>query len=153
MSFLESYKHLEKLCGEVMSDERRISAYIDEMANTPRGPYLVPGWDADLKRLKYYKRIRNQIAHDPDCNESNMCDPGDAEWLEDFYSRIINQTDPLALYAQAVRYRPTENVKQMNEYTPKNDSGATSKRTMGYLLLCIFALAVLLIALIGAKLT
>ena len=45
MGFIESYKHLEKLCGEVLNDDRRISAYIDEMINTPRGSYLVRGWD------------------------------------------------------------------------------------------------------------
>ena len=33
MGFIESYKHLEKLCGEVLNDDRRISAYIDEMIN------------------------------------------------------------------------------------------------------------------------
>ena len=31
MSFTESYKQLEKLCGEIMNDDRRVSAYIDEM--------------------------------------------------------------------------------------------------------------------------
>ena len=41
MGFIEPYKHLEKLCGEVLNDDRRISAYIDEMKNTPRGSYLV----------------------------------------------------------------------------------------------------------------
>lgn len=45
MSFIESYKHLDKICGEVLNDDRRISAYIDEMKNTPRGSYLVRGWD------------------------------------------------------------------------------------------------------------
>ncbi len=35
MGFIESYKHLEKICGEVLNDDRRISAYIDEMLNTP----------------------------------------------------------------------------------------------------------------------
>ena len=33
MGFNDSYKHLEKLCGEVLNDDRRISAYIDEMLN------------------------------------------------------------------------------------------------------------------------
>ncbi|MFR3416709.1 MAG: DUF6548 family protein [Christensenellales bacterium] len=32
---MNSYKHLEKLCGEIMRDERRVSAYIDEMTCTP----------------------------------------------------------------------------------------------------------------------
>ena len=55
MSFTESYKQLEKLCGEIMNDDRRVSAYIDEMINTPRGSYLVKGWDSDLKQLKHYR--------------------------------------------------------------------------------------------------
>lgn len=67
MGFIESYKHLEKLCGEVLNDDRRISAYIDEMINTPRGSYLVKGWDDDLKQLKHYRWVRNQITHEPDC--------------------------------------------------------------------------------------
>ena len=32
MEFMNAYKHLEKLCGDILNDERRISAYIDEMA-------------------------------------------------------------------------------------------------------------------------
>ena len=84
MGFIESYKHLEKLCGEVLNDDRRISAYIDEMINTPRGSYLVRGWDDDLKQLKHYRWVRNQIAHEPDCTEQNMCEPSDTEWLDAF---------------------------------------------------------------------
>ena len=34
---MEAYKRLEKLCGEVMNDERRIGAYIDEMQEKTGG--------------------------------------------------------------------------------------------------------------------
>lgn len=61
---MNSYKHLEKLCGEIMRDERRVSAYIDEMTCTPFGPSLVAGWNNDLKKLKHYRHIRNLIAHE-----------------------------------------------------------------------------------------
>ena len=115
MGFIESYKHLEKLCGEVLNDDRRISAYIDEMINTSRGSYLVRGWDDDLKQLKHYRWVRNQIAHEPDCTEQNMCEPSDAEWLDGFYSRIMNQTDPLTLYAKATKPRPTEKSTQAHK--------------------------------------
>ena len=69
MGFIEAYKRLEKLCGEIMNNDRRISAYIDEMANAPRGAYLINGWEDDLKKLKHYRWIRNQIVHNPDCSE------------------------------------------------------------------------------------
>ena len=79
MGFIESYKHLEKLCGEVLNDDRRISAYIDEMINTPRGSYLVKGWDDDLKQLKHYRWVRtkshmNLIAPSEICaNQAILC--------------------------------------------------------------------------------
>ena len=106
MGFIDSYKHLEKLCGEVLNDDRRVSAYIDEMLSTPRGSYYVRTWDEDLKNLKHYRWVRNQISHEPGCTEQNMCDPEDELWLDEFYSRIMNQTDPLSLYHQATRPRP-----------------------------------------------
>lgn len=97
MGFMDSYKQLEKLCGDMLG-EGRVSAYIKEMSDKPRGAYLVSGWENDLKRLRHCRRIRNQIAHEPDCSETDMCLPEDAKWLDDFYARIMNQTDPLALY-------------------------------------------------------
>lgn len=103
MGFIDSYKHLEKLCGDILNDDKRVSAYIDEMINTPRGSYLVRGWDDDLKQLKHYRWVRNKIVHEPGCTEQNMCKPEDALWLDDFHARIMNQTDPLALYLQATR--------------------------------------------------
>ena len=103
MGFMDSYKRLEKLCGEVMNDSRRISAYIDEMKNTPRGARYVKGWDEDLKQLKHYRWVRNRIVHDPQCSEGTMCNASDVRWLENFYTRIMNRTDPLTLYYQAMQ--------------------------------------------------
>lgn len=98
MGFIESYKHLEKICGEILGDNRGVSAYIDEMLKTPFASYFVRGWDEDLKQLKHYRWVRNRIAHDLNCTEENMCGSNDAEWLDNFYSRIMERTDPLALY-------------------------------------------------------
>lgn len=127
MGFIESYKHLEKLCGEVLNDNRRISAYIDEMKNNPRGSYLVRGWDDDLKKLNHYRWVRNQIAHEPDCTEQNMCDLSDAVWLDNFYSRIMNQTDPLALYYQATKPQPAQ--KSTQTHTPETTTYIYSQPT------------------------
>ena len=115
MSFIESYKHLDKICGEMFETQYGVSAYIEEMINTPRGSYLVRGWDDDLKQLKHYHWIRNQIVHEPDCYEETMCEAGDNEWLDDFYERIINQTDPLAMYFQATKPRLAQKPVQNHE--------------------------------------
>jgi hypothetical protein len=124
MGFIDSYKWLEKLCGEILDDDRRVSAYIDEMNNTPQGAHLVCGWDDDLKQLKHYRWIRNQIVHDPGCTEENMCSDYDTQWITNFYSRIMNQTDPLALYRKATqpRHIPTKKKTNSRHYQGKIES-------------------------------
>lgn len=115
MSFIESYKHLDKICGEMFETQYGLSAYIEEMLNNPRGSFLIRGWENDLKQLKHYRWIRNQIVHEPDCSEESMCEVGDDEWLDDFYERTINQTDPLAIYFQATKPHPVAKSAQNHE--------------------------------------
>ena len=103
MGFLDSYKRLEKLCGEVMNDDKRITAYIDEMNNTPMGSLHVSTWNEDLKKLKHYRWVRNQIAHNPDATEKNMTNSSDVKWIDDFYIRIMHQKDPLTMYYKIMR--------------------------------------------------
>ncbi len=117
MGFIAAYKHLDKLCGEVLNDRRGVTAYIEEMERTPRGASCAQGWAGDYKQLKHYRWVRNQIAHDPACDEDNMCVPEDGAWLECFYNRIMEQTDPLSLYRKATTPKPK--IKPTPQPTPK----------------------------------
>ena len=85
MGFMDSYKHLEKLCGDMLQSQHGVSAYIAEMESTPNGSYRVQGWVEDLKYLKHYRWVRNQIVHDPNSSEENMCDLRDAQWIDNCY--------------------------------------------------------------------
>lgn len=105
MGFMYSYKGLDKLCREILGcsdNESGITAYINEMYAVANGKALVKDWEYDLKQLKHYRWIRNQIAHDPDCTEASMCVRGDEQWLENFRSRIMSVNDPLALYKKSL---------------------------------------------------
>lgn len=113
MGFMNSYKRLEKLCSEIYNDKHGISAYIDDMEGKHSGAYLIAGWENDLKQLKRYRWIRNQIVHGPDCSEENMCEEKDALWIEDFYTRIINQNDPLTLYRKRRQPQPRPQPKSV----------------------------------------
>ena len=115
MGFIDSYKHLEKLCGDMLQTQHGVSAYIAEMESTPNGSYWVQGWVEDLKCLKHYRWIRNQISHEPNCTEKNMCEYGDAQWIDDFYDRIMNQSDPLAMYRKATKPQPVAKPKQHSQ--------------------------------------
>ena len=119
MGFLDSYKQLEKLCGEVMNDDKRITAYIDEMNNTPMGSLHVSTWNEDLKKLKHYRWVRNQIAHNPDATEKNMTTSTDVKWIDDFYIRIMHQKDPLTMYHKSVRRRSVQKATASRKTTAK----------------------------------
>lgn len=116
MKFIETYKQLEKLCGEVMNDDRRVSAYIEEMMHLSDGAYRVENWNEDLKKLKHYRWVRNKIVHEPDCTEATMCKAEDVVWLNQFRRRILNGTDPLALYRKSERLRAwrPQNVRKQS---------------------------------------
>ena len=132
MGFSESYKHLEKICGEIMNDERRVSAYIDEMLKKSNGAFYVSGWNEDLKQLKHYRWVRNQISHEPGCTEQNMCEPSDTMWLDNFYARIMNQTDPLALCYQATKPRTIQRPPKMQNQPQIYDTSTNSTYNQTY---------------------
>ena len=158
MGFMDAYKRLEKLCWDALDDDRGVSAYIDKMLNIPRGASAVDTWNADLKQLKHYRWLRNQIAHNPDCTEENMCSPADEKWLKDFYKRIMEQTDPLALYRKATaRKKPTPKPKPQQPYvenrTVSRYAAAPEKKNgcIWFLIAGALAIAALVLAQIFLK--
>ena len=151
---MDSYKHLDKICGEMFNANRGVSAYIDEMTSIFDGNFYVSSWEEDLKKLKYCRFVRNRIAHDVACTEDNMCSFEDVEWLEDFYSRIMNQTDPLSLYRLAKSKKEKKAVTtpaKIPVQTPVHNIGKQKKPSAGcstFLFLAvgiIIALALILI--------
>ena len=142
MGFIAAYKRLEMLCGEVMNDERRVSAYIDEMYRLSNGRLYVRSWDEDLKNLKHCRWLRNQIVHEPGCTEQNMCNPADEQWVNAFYTRIMKGTDPLTLYRKAT-HKNVRGNKVTDDY-PAYHAG----RLNGCIAAAIIALVLLLAAVI-----
>lgn len=130
MGFIESYKRLEQLCGDLLGDDRRVSAYIDEMITPPDGSFLVRGWSSDLKQLKHCRWLRNKIVHEPGCSESSMCSADDTQWLDDFYSRILNRRDPLALYRQASKSRAARELSKSHNI-PQQAACSGTQRSDG----------------------
>ncbi len=98
MGFLEAYKMLEKLCCELYGTNHGVSSYIDDMSQQSSAACRIPGWSDDLRQLKHYRYVRNQIVHDPASSEDNMCKSGDELWVHNFYHRILNCDDPIARY-------------------------------------------------------
>lgn len=101
MQFMQSYKRLDNLCRDM--NGIGVTGYLEDMNRESGGAFRVAGWREDYRQLKYYRHIRNQIAHENDATEEALCSEEDTDWIEAFHQRILNQTDPLALYYAAQR--------------------------------------------------
>lgn len=89
-----------ELCRQILLSDRGISEYIDEMRDESRGHWIV-GWESDYKRLKRMRWIRNRLVHEPESFEDNLVSVKDIEWLNTFYCRIMDGTDPFSLLHQS----------------------------------------------------
>ena len=74
----------------------------------------IVGWDNDLEKLKRVRHIRNNLVHEPDCNIDY--DESDIVFIRDFYNRILNQQDPLAMLR-----KQTEQIKRVKPQLSGND--------------------------------
>ena len=142
MSFMSAYKHLDMICRDM--NGRGVSGYIDDMEANQRGSYTVQGWDSDYRQLKHYRWVRNQIAHEMNAEEDNMCTLEDTQWLENFYRRIMNCSDPLAHYAamqKATAAKPTAVPPKQSRYTSVREPQRLGKnRSRQYIGWFIFGL-------------
>lgn len=101
LEFLENYKNLDELCRQILSSDRGVSEYIDEMSYGSQGYRMIPGWERDYKQLKKMRWIRNRLVHETDSFEDNLVNVKDIEWLHTFYRRILECTDPFSLLHQS----------------------------------------------------
>lgn len=96
--FFEEFKHLDKLCGEIYNTKNGVSSYIEDMkAKEIYNCSYIPNWESDLTHLIQYRHIRNQMAHTEGAFDTENCKQKDIDWVRNFYGRVMNQSDPLAL--------------------------------------------------------
>ncbi len=126
MGFMSAYKHLDNLCKDI--NGKGVTGYIEDMERNNTASFSVSGWQDDYKQLKHYRWVRNQIAHENYADEDNMCRPEDTEWLDNFYNRILNRTDPLAKYRT---YR-TDHIDRIDRIDHTVSTPRTIPRTNSY---------------------
>jgi len=116
--FFREYTRLDRLCMDAYGTEKGISNYIDLMMETPavrRGG--VRGWDDDIRNLRRLRHIRNQLAHDADAFDEELCTQGDIQWLKSFHSRVLSRNDPLAQLHQTGTYQTTSGYSERTWYS------------------------------------
>ena len=96
--FMESYKHLDKICKEIFNSEKGVTTYIDTMKEVNDGNRYVPLWNKTLYKLKHYRHIRNNYVHEVGTSQYDICTRDDIEWLNNFYKEIISHRRELKFF-------------------------------------------------------
>lgn len=122
LEFLEIYKNLDELCRQILSSDRGVSEYIDEMDFDNQRGRLVAGWERDYKQLKRMRWIRNRLVHEADAFDKNLVNVDDIEWLHTFYNRIMECTDPFSLLPQSdkINRKTDKQLNRQNSYVSTN---------------------------------
>lgn len=158
LEFLEAYKSLDELCKQILSSDKGVSEYIDEMKYENQGYQMVPDWERDYKQLKKMRAIRNRLVHEPHSFEDNPVNAEDIEWLKIFYRRIMECTDSFSLLYQSKntkqetgKYeRYAEDYSSINEITSlengnlKDEELRNSVMILIAILVCVILTGVIL---------
>ena len=154
--FFEEYKRLDKLCADIYSCRNGVSEYIADMEEKAhQGRRRVSSWDYDYKMLKHVRWVRSQLAHDSCVYQ--ISEPGDLDFVRDFYERIFSGHDPLTLLRKAIKAetKGQQNRKMQNPPQPPTVSDIyippeekTPRRVgfvIGMVVLAIILLIILLV--------
>ena len=150
MSFLKSYKRLDNLCKNLFSSEKGVTTYIESMERMTRPDFQPENFNSDYKELKHYRYIRNQLVHDNDADEADMCDENDMLWIEGFHRRIIEQTDPISQYRKAQtesRRQAAKSKKAQQPVKPKASNKPKIAFAVFYIVFIIILAAFLIMLL------
>ena len=138
--FFDEFKALDNLCrdiyGESIDNKLGVTLYLDDMDRKAyQGASKVSGWTFDYNQLKNARNIRNELAHSRNSMTVDICSQEDIDFVRSFRTRILNQTDPIAMLRKqtnqtrpASASQPKQQPKQTYTY-----NNAPTKTTAGCL--------------------
>ncbi len=154
-AFFDEYTKLDNLCRQMFNSKVGVTQYIESMESTEFGKRSkIPDWDSDLKMLKQYRHIRNNLAHTPGEFHRDICVQYDVTWIQMFYERIVKRKDPLALlFKQSNMHKGKKKtiVISKKKKRHKKKKHAFSDNMHTFLLIGIALLAIIIIIWINTK--
>lgn len=79
-------------------EDKGVTNYINDMKAVPYIEYIgINNWKNDLEQLIRMRCIRNDLAHIGGTFGEQICTQMDIDWIKDFYRRIMEQSDPMAV--------------------------------------------------------
>ena len=132
--FFDEFKALDNLCkdiyGESFDKKLGVTLYLEDMERKAyQGAFKVSSWTSDYNLLKSARNMRNELAHSRNSMMIDICSQEDIDFVRSFRTRILNQTDPLALLAKkSSKTRQTSNP-QPKQYQQPNYTYTIPQKT------------------------
>ena len=153
VELLEEYKYVDKICQEMLGAEKGVTAYIEQLDETPvTVRYWITEWNDEYRQLKHIRWLRNQIAHSTGSVE---CSQSDLDWLKGFHNRLLTQQDLLAKAHRVIKesqiQRQQQLAKTVTAAAPKpvaNVFGSSRGPRKSWILIAVIAALVMLIGLL-----
>lgn len=133
---IEYFGELEQLCNQIYQQSHGVTVYIEEMMELrDHGAQIVRYWDDDLKRLKGVRHKRNKLSHGEISFGEPWAEKEDLEFLREFRERLLDQTDPIALYRKHLKAKTRKNARAAAQKKKKrrNTSGCLAGVIAGVL--------------------
>ena len=141
--FFDEFKALDNLCrdiyGESIDNKLGVTLYLEDMDRKAyQGTFKVSGWTSDYNHLKSARNIRNELAHSRNSMAVDICSQEDIDFVRSFRTRILNQSDPIAmLRKQSTQPRPSSTSQHQQQPQTTYTCATPSKTPAGCL--CIVA--------------
>lgn len=153
IELLDEYKYVDKICREMFGTEKGVTAYIEQLDETPvTVRYWITEWNNEYRQLKHIRWLRNQIAHSTGYVE---CTQYDLDWLKYFHNRLLTQQDLLAKAHRVIKesqiQRQQQLAKTVTAAAPKpgaNVFGSSRGSRKSWILIAVIAALVMLIGLL-----
>ena len=148
--FFDEFKALDNLCrdiyGESIDNKLGVTLYLEDMDRKAyQGAFKVSGWTSDYNYLKSVRNTRNELAHSRNSMTVDICSQEDIDFVRSFRTRILNQTDPIAmLRKQSTQSRPSSTSQHQQQ--PQTTYTYTTPRKKAAGCLGIVALFLVVVA-------
>ena len=135
--FFDEFKALDNLCrdiyGESIDNKLGVTLYLEDMdRKSYQGTFKVSGWKSDYNHLKSARNMRNELAHSRNSMTVDICSQEDIDFVRSFRTRILNQTDPIAvLRKQSVQPHHSSTSHPKQQPIPNYTYTTPSKTTSG----------------------
>lgn len=159
IEFFDEYKRLDKLCSDMYGKSSGgVTSYINDMESVSSSEVQkILDWNSTYNKLKSLRHIRNQMAHGEGSFDDYVCSYDDIEWLRNFRNKIMNVSDPLAIYRNNIKMKKQlqnkkihkQSVKTLNNKNDKNryvtKNNSPKRLDLKVILAILFVILILII--------